>query len=228
LKSLARLNAGRSAFNRRAYRDATNYFVALVNDERGPRDIQAQAFFALGDTYLTASQAGEPIATDPFGDAINAFSRITNNFATNRQAAFAMGKIGDCHLQRAGKSGDAKELELAAGAYQRALTWPGAEADARLLAEFALGDVRAKQNRPADAAEHWSNVLYLKTVRPEESPGLEPVREAGLALARLREAQGDWAAARQIYLRLQQMFPVLRGALQEKVDRAQKRLNERP
>lgn len=228
LKYRARLSAGRAALARgeqQGYRAATNYFVDLVNDEHTPKDIQAEAFFALGDTYLSSSQGGVNIAVDPFGDAINAYNRITNNFPTNRQAAYAMGQIGNCHLQRAAKNGDPKELELAAGAYLKAMTWPRAEAEARSLAEVALGDVRAKQNRPADAAESWSNVFYQKNLKPGESPSLVAVREAGLFLGKLRENQGDWAAARQVYQRMQQMFPALRQPLQEKLDRAQKLVN---
>ncbi|NBV20894.1 MAG: outer membrane protein assembly factor BamD [Proteobacteria bacterium] len=230
LKYRARLSAGRAALARgeqQGYQAATNYFVGLVNDQRTPKDILAEAFFALGDTYLSSSQGGVNIGVDPFGDAINAYNRITNNFPTSRQAAYAMGQIGNCHLQRAAKNGDAKELELAAGAYLKAMNWPGAEAEARSLAEVALGDVRAKQNRPVEAVENWSNVFYQKNLRPGESRNLGAIREAGLFLAKLRESQGDWAAARQIYLRMQEMFPALRRPLQEKIDRAQKMLNER-
>ncbi|MFM8468684.1 MAG: tetratricopeptide repeat protein [Limisphaerales bacterium] len=79
LKHLARLGAGRAAYNRHNYKDATNYFVTLVNDERVARDLQASAFFALGDTYLNSSQEDPvPISADSIGDAIIAFSRITN------------------------------------------------------------------------------------------------------------------------------------------------------
>ena len=219
------MDAGRAAFERgqQGYRDATNYFVALVNDDRVPREIQAQAFFALGDTYRKAAEDGVVIATDPYGDAIIAFSRITNNFATNRQAASAMGRIGDCHLQRAGKNNDLKELELAAGAYQKAMTWPGAEAETRCLAEFALGDVRLKQGRAKEAAEHWSNILYPKSA--PEAEALKTISAAGESLAKLREDQGEWAAAIQIYQRMQQMFPARRSVLQLRIDRARTLLN---
>lgn len=225
LRHEARMDAGRAAFSRgqQGYRDATNYFVALVNDDRAPKEIQAQAFFALGDTYRKAAEDGVLIAADPYGDAIIAYSRITNNFPTNRLAASAMGAIGNCHLQRAGKNNDSKELELAAGAYQKAMLWPGAETEARCLAEFALGDVRFKQGRAAEAAEHWSNLLYGKTAPENEVPHL--VSMAGEHLAKLREEQGDWAAAIRIYERLQQMFPARRPVLQLKIDRARTMLN---
>lgn len=225
LKHMARLSAGRAAFLRggQGYRDATNYFVALVNGDRVPREIQAQAFFALGDTYRRSAEDGVLIATDPYGDAINAYNRITNNFPTNRLAALAMGAIGDCHLQRAGKNNDPKELELAAGAYQRAMTWTGAEVEARSLAEFGLGEVRLKQGRAKEAADHWSNILYGKGAT--EAGVLSLIGTAGEHLAKLREDQGEWAAAIQIYQRMQQMFPSRRQTLQLKIDRAQTMLN---
>ncbi len=220
----AQMDAGRAAFLRQSYRDATNYFVALLNDDRVPKSIQAEAFFALGDTYLNAAQDRVLIATDPYGDAIIAFSRITNNFATNRLAPLAVARIGDCLLQRAGRDKDPKQLDLAAEAYQKAMTWPGADAVVRSRAELALGDAREKQGRTKDAADHWSNLLYLKNLRPEESPDLNSVHEAGVSLARLREEQRDWAGAIAIYQRLQEMFPARRSVFQMRIDRARQML----
>ena len=225
LKYQAHLSAGRAAFYRQDYKGATNYFISLINDDKAPRPLQAEAFFALGDTYLNAGQDGVPIATDPFGDAIIAYSRITNNFPTNRLAALAMGAIGNCHLQRAEKHKDAKQLELAAEAYLRAMSWPGAEAAARTLAEVALGVVREKQGRAKEAAEHWANVLYQKQLRPGEAPDLRQVQEAGRQFARLREEQQDWAGAILIYQRMQQMFPSRRAALEQRVERARQMLS---
>ena len=225
LKYQAHLSAGRAAFFRQDYKGATNYFIALINDERVPRSLQAESFFALGDTYLNAGQDGVPIATDPYGDAIIAYSRITNNFPTNRLAAMAMGAIGNCHLQRAEKHKDPKQLELAADAYLRAMSWPGAEAAARTLAEVALGVVREKQGRVKEAAENWGNVFYQKQLRPEETPDLRQVQEAGRQLARLREEQQDWAGAILIYQRMQQMFPSRRAALEQRVERARQMLS---
>jgi tetratricopeptide (TPR) repeat protein len=187
--------------------------------------LQAECFFALGDTYLNAGQDGVPIATDPYGDAIIAYSRITNNFPTNRLAAVAMGAIGNCHLQRAEKLKDPKHLELAADAYLRAMSWPRAEAAARTLAEVALGVVREKQGRVKEAAENWGNVFYQKQLRPEETPDLRQVQEAGRQLARLREEQQDWAGAILIYQRMQQMFPSRRAALEQRVERARQMLS---
>ena len=51
----------------------------MINDRQTPAPIQAKAFFALGDTYLTAAQKGATLVADPLGDAIIAFSRIPNN-----------------------------------------------------------------------------------------------------------------------------------------------------
>lgn len=232
LKHLARLAAGRAAYERDSFKNATNYFNELVtqaNADRVPRDIQARAFFALGDTYIRASQKGEPIAEDPFGDAIIAFSRITNAtlFSNSPLAAPAMGRIGDCLLQRAGKLQDPKQLEQSAEAYRKAMTWPGADAETRSLAEIGLGIVREKQARPTEALDHWSNVFYQKNLTPGEQPSLEQMKEAGSQLGRLREDRQEWAQAISIYERMQQLFPPLRAALQLKINRARQMLNER-
>lgn len=232
LKHLARLAAGRAAYERDSFKDATNYFNELVtqaNADRVPKDIQAQAFFALGDTYIKASQAGQPIADDPFGDAIIAFGRITNStlFPDSQLAARAMGRIGDCLLQRAGKTQELKQLELSAEAYRRAMTWPGAEAETRSLAENGLGIVREKQARATDALDHWSNVFYQKNLTPGERPSLEQIKVAGGHLGRLREERQEWAQAIAIYESMQRLFPPLRNALQLKINRARQMLNER-
>lgn len=223
LRHLAQLYAGNAAYERQGYKDATDYFTQLINDRQTPAGIQAQAFLALGDTYQTAAQKGTTLTADPLGDAIIAFSRITNNFPTNPIAARAMGRIGECHYQRAAK--DAKEYELAAAAFLRAMTWPQADAGARSLAEVALGLVREKQRQPKQAAEHWSNVLYQTNLHPGEAPDLVAVGEAGGNLARLREEQSDWAGAIQIYQRMQQMLPARREVLQLRIDRARAMLN---
>lgn len=233
-KPKALFAAGRSAYSRKGqgYRDATNYFSQLISrDSQAPAEIRAQAFFALGDTYLDAAQYGVLLGEDPYGDAINAYARITNNFSTNPIAARAMGKIGECQLQRAAK--DPKQFDFAADSFAKAMTWPGADAEVRSLAEVALGVVREKQGRPKDAFEHWSNVLYEKNLRPAELADREATLrtlegamiEAGGHMARVREAELDWRGAIQIYQRLQEMAPAKRATLQLRIDRARQMLN---
>ena len=218
LRPLAQLNAGLAAYERQGFKDAADYFTQLVNDRQTPPLIQAKAFFALGDTYYTAAQKGATLTTDPLGDAIIAFGRITNNFPTNPIAARAMGRIGVCHYQRAAK--DAKAYDLAAAALLQAMAWPGADAETRSLAELLLGTVREQQRQLKLAAEHWSNVLYQTNLRPNEVPSPEAVRDAGGKLAELLEELQDWAGAIPIYQRLQQMFPARTGVYQLRIDRA--------
>ncbi|MEQ2005415.1 MAG: tetratricopeptide repeat protein [Limisphaerales bacterium] len=230
LKHLARLGAGRAAYERKAFKFATNYFVELVNDERVSKDIQASAFVALGDTYQKSSQEDVvPIALDPLGDAIIAFSRVTNatHFPNCPVAPSAMGRIGDCLFQRAAKNKDSKQLELAGEAYFKTMIWPGADAETRSFAEVALGLVRETQGRPKDALDHWSNVFYRKNLHPGEEPDVDKVKMAGLNLGRLREERAEWPQAIAIYESMQQLFPPLRQPLALKIERARKMLNER-
>ncbi len=230
LKHMARMGAGRAAYERKAFKNATNYFIELVNDERVSKDIQASAFVALGDTYQKSSQEDVvPIALDPLGDAIIAFSRVTNatHFPNCAVAPFAMGRIGDCLFQRAGRNKDPKQLDLAGEAYQKTMAWPGADVETRSLAEVSLGIVRETQGRPKDALDHWSNVFYRKNLRPGEEADLDKMKMAGLNLGRLREEQQEWAQAIAIYESMQQLFPPLRQPLALKIERARKMLNER-
>ncbi|MFM8468685.1 MAG: hypothetical protein ACKODH_01750 [Limisphaerales bacterium] len=136
-----------------------------------------------------------------------------------------MGRIVYCLLQRAGKTKDPRQLELAAEAYLKTMNWPGAEVETRSLAEIALGIVREKQGRPKDALDHWSNVFYRKNLRPGEDANLENIRDAGDHLGRLREEQREWAQASASYERMQQLFPPLRAALQLRINRARQMLN---
>ncbi|HEY2952199.1 MAG TPA: tetratricopeptide repeat protein, partial [Verrucomicrobiae bacterium] len=68
----ARLMAGAAAYARQGYKDATNYFLALLND-RGASNLWEEAFFALGDTMIQDPEAKSP---QKYDEAKVAFGKI--------------------------------------------------------------------------------------------------------------------------------------------------------
>lgn len=221
----ARFAAGRCAYFRGEFKQATNYFLAIinmVNDGACPVEFKPRAYFALGDTYFEARFK----ESDPIGDAINAFTAITNNFPTNAIAPLAAARIGDMHYVRAGTALDgAAHYQNATNAYLKAMTWPGADLIARSNAEIGLARALDKLKRTADAVNHLLNVVYGKNLRDGEQPDPGAMKTAGFEAARLLEETQSWAEALRLYQRLLELFPPLRATLEKKAEHARKMLD---
>lgn len=231
LNAQARMMAGRAALARQAPKDARDYFRAVITN--GPPSLVPEAWFALGDSFI--EEAEEPatnILHETYGQAINAFSRLTNNFPQHRLALLAVGRIGDCHFQLATQ--DPRRHDSAAECYQL-LTSSSAEIGVRSLAEIGLGMVfeskaQALTNAPAERAalqeralDHYLNVIYGNNLRTGETLDPLQVKEAGVRAARLLKNQQRWREASKLYSRLKELLPPLRAALeaQEAQARAQ-------
>lgn len=208
----SRLAAGRAALAGGLINEATNQFHALIQDRTLPGDMKPEVLFAYGDSF---SQMGD------YGNAINAFREITNNVA-NRLTAYALGRIGDSHLQLSAQ--DPARLELAALAYHQCMHSPNAEAPARTLAEFGLAQVLERQQKEDDAIAHYSNILYKKKIREGERVNFSAIRQSGNAIARILENRGDFAEAIKIFERIKTEFPQLGPTLQPRINRARERL----
>ncbi len=234
----ARMMAGRAAFARQVYKDADKYFTELINlltgDTNSPPDLVAEAWLRLGDTITQGSrlEAGKPLDSR-FGEAINAFSKITQQFPTNRWAAQALGRIGDCHLQLA--SQESRRYDQAINAYQELMDLPQAEVADRSRAEAGVALALEKQAHAlptpenADfllksAFDHYYNIVCGKNLRDKEQPDPYCLKEAGLAAARLAEERKDWEVAVNIYERLSAYLPSLRPLLEKKIEKAQDQL----
>jgi TolA-binding protein len=240
----ARMMAGRCAFAAQLWKNAADHFLALLNDiEHCPVELAAEAHIALGDTYASeAVGTGSPV--DKFGEAKKAFDPVTrlSIFTTNRLAQrlvpLALGRMGDCSLQLA--SQDPKQYANAADAYWRVVTNQMADIATRSLAQYGLGRVfesEAGDNKnPAERAdllkgafEHYFAILIGQNLREGEKSDPAWVEKAGLAAARLKEANGEWQVALNVYQRLlgiEELAP-LRPRLQDKVSKAREKLGER-
>jgi len=239
----ARMRAGRSAFAAQLWKNAGDHFLALINDiEHCPVELAAEAYLALGDTFVSeAAGTGSPV--DKFAEAKNAFNKVAqlSIFTTNRQAQrlvpLAWGKVGDCSLQLA--SQDPKQYANAADAYWNVITNQVADIAIRSLAEYGLGhvfEIEAADNKTAldradllkAAFEHYFTILIGQNLRDGERSDPGWIEKAGFAAARLKEAQGEWQVALNIYqrmLEIDQLAP-LHARLQDKLNKAKEKSGE--
>jgi len=221
----ARLMAGRSAIARQGYKEAKDYFAAVFTDEKVPPALGAKALFAWGDAMKEEPVTDPARAVAKFGDAIDAYRRITKNFPGDALVPAAFGSIGNCYFQIGGQ--DPKSYDLAIEAYRRALEHTNADVAVRSQAEVGLGMVHEKlaqlktgpEQAPvlALALDHYLNVLYGKTLNEGERADPFWVREAGLRAAALLEAQQRLDEAERVYQRMIEVVPALKPSLQKKL-----------
>ncbi|MBL6764894.1 MAG: tetratricopeptide repeat protein [Verrucomicrobiae bacterium] len=215
LKYESRIAAGRAALAGGLINEATNSFLSLARDDSCPLDLQPEIWFALGDSFSVAQHHDL---------AINAFNRITNFFSGSRLVPYALGRIGDSHLQLARTDG--KRLDSADIAYRLALKHPGAEAPARTLAEFGLAQVAEHRRLTNDAINHYSNILYRKNLKPDDPVDFHSIKESGYAIARLLENGGDMEGALKILNRVTDNFPSLKPVLTPRIERLESKLRK--
>jgi TolA-binding protein len=235
----ARMRAGQSAFAAELWKNAVEHFSALINDPDCPVEQAAEAFIALGDTYLKEglTTAG-PL--DKFKEARNAFEKIiqlplfATNLLTRRLVPLAWGRVADCYLQLA--SQDPEQYKNATNAYWQVMR-PESPADisVRSLAAFGLartleseaGDNKTPSERAAllkAAFEHYFTIVIGQNLRDDEKSDPVWVEKAGFAAARIKESQGEWRIALNVYQRLLEIpeLAPLRPRLQERMERVGK------
>lgn len=239
----ARMMAGRSAFAAQLWGRAAEHFTALINDiEHSPVELVAEAYIALGDTYLSEG-ASTTRPSERYAEAKTAFETIPrlSLFATNRVAQrlvpLALGRMGDCSLQLA--SQDPKQYVNAVNAYGQVLTNALADISIRSLAEYGIGRVletEAADNKTAaeraellkTAFEHYFAILIGQNLRSAEKSDPSWIEKAGFAAARLKEAQGEWQVALNVYQRMLEIDELapLRPRLQDKFSKAKEKSSE--
>jgi TolA-binding protein len=227
----ARLMAGRAAVARQGYTEAIGYFLKVINDKECPPDFVAQAFFEYGDATMRIPPP-ETNKLANFEESIPIYNKIPQLYPTNQLAPAAWGRIGDCYLQLATQ--DAKLYDLAIQAYKQAVESPRAPVVVRSQAEVGWGVVLEKQaaaKPEAEAAllkqaqEHYLNVALASNLRGDEPADPFWMKKAGLEAARVTETLGDWQQALNLYCRLEELLPPLKGQLEKKIARAQEHLN---
>jgi TolA-binding protein len=229
----ARFCAGRSAFNRQGFTDATNYFVTLINllnnNPGQSQNLLCSTYFALGDTFIAMPGLENTNSLKKFGEAIVVFSRIPE---TNSLAPVAWGRIADCHFQLAAQ--DASRYTNALQFYQKVMDSPASPLSERSNAECGIAGVLEAQARSMappeqlpllkQALDHYLNIALEKNLRPGEHTDPFWLGRAGLEAARMLEFQNQWTEAANLYQRLQKDLPNLRGILEKKADQARRKV----
>jgi TolA-binding protein len=220
----ARMMAGRAAVGWAGYSDAIGYFTELAGDTNCPPDISAQARFACGSAYMQMNSAdmNNPLAN--FQLATNVFAQIVQMYPTNGLSALAWGEIGDCDLQLT-------NYDSATNAYAQAVNSPFAKIAARSQAQIGWGIALEKKaalttgndqtNLLQLALNNYLDVLYGKNLRDGEMSDAFWTEKAGLQAAALAEILGEWPQAVNVYQRLEELLPQLKGSLESKIAVAQ-------
>lgn len=207
----AKMAAGRVAFKRTSWEDARGYFGGLAGNTNCPGPLRAQAYFALGSTFMASQESTNK--TD-YQQALRAFDQAAFYGANDRIAVLALGEKADCYLQL-------HDYASASNYYQLVLHTNLADVAARSAAAVGLGVVLEKlatERSGAEAAgllvearDHYLDVFYQKLLRPGEKADPYWTEKSGMEAARLlTESFKQLEPAIRIYEDLQDSFPFLR------------------
>ncbi len=234
LSHRARLMAGRAAFSSQLYNQAEGYFRWLITN--GPpqmvnstisTQLVAQAYFALGDTFL-ADPTSDPVKSmDRFGEAINAFELIPKFFKESPLVPLAWSKIANCHLQYATQ--DPSRYNDALECYSKAIESPLASVETRALAEIGMAKVNEQMAKQAQLTEeernnlwlaalgHYENVMYGTGLREGEELSPFVTEQAGLDGATLLLKLNRREQAIKFYERLIEKVPALKASVEKRI-----------
>jgi TolA-binding protein len=222
----ARFWAAEAARKRQSFGSASQQLLAILNDKGTPTNWVVAAYFALGELRLEqpAEDPARPLGNVSLAlEAFTAVAQLTNA----PQAAPALGKMADCHLQLAALN--TNSYARAAELYQRALEFPGADLAVRCKAAVGLGIVQEKlaQRAGADAMPLWEAALnrYLdvahgKLCRPGEVMDPWWVKEAGRNAGQVLELTGRWREAALLYDWLAGELPAQQAAWRARATQA--------
>lgn len=223
----ARMNAGRAAVARLGFTDATEYFLAVANDQMSPPEMVAEALFAYGDALARAPAADQTRPLANFEEAIRAFGKLQQLYPTNELAVRAAGRIGDCYLQLATQNPNF--YDAAARAYASVLTNSLATVPVRSQAEVGLGLVLEKQaalrpstNGPAlvqQALTHYMRVVYGENLLPGEQPNPFWVKEAAQRAFKLMEELQMLEQQQRLVQYLRNSLPSVARLLEARMDK---------
>jgi outer membrane protein assembly factor BamD (BamD/ComL family) len=235
----ALMMAGNAAFARQAFTQARDYFTNLClapsncpigMELRSWTDLRVQAWFALGDTYMSMGDATQnpTNAWANYGEAIGAFSYICQYYPTNPLAVLAQGERANCFLQTA-------DYTNALAAYRQVTNSPAADVSARSQAMVGMAIVLEKQAQHLGAAtdqgalftqalDYCLDVFHASHLREGEKPDLFWTKKAGLEAAHLAETLNQGPQAIGLYDELEALLPFMRDSLENKKSLVAKKL----
>lgn len=184
--------AGRAAATQKEYLRAIEHFSRLAKSFPESA-LVVEARFAQGDAL---SELGQ------FASAILAFEEVIKKFPGNYLVNQAWGRIGDCQYTLALE--DSARYAKAIAAYRTIMDDTAAPVELRMQAEYKLGRCYEKMGMPAEAVEHYMNVVYFYYAEWEKGlpVGVVWFTRAAFSAAALKETAQDWEAAAAIYRRV--------------------------
>jgi len=227
----ALMMAGRAAMARENYREAIGYFTNLVTITNCPLDLRFEALFAAGDAKMASATTASLTNLSTYTEAVNYnYKPIVDDYSSNRLAALAWGRMGDCYCLLAG--GDAAQFNLATNAYQQVINSALADISARSMAECGLakaleGMARLKpvgmqREGLVEAVGHYLNVAEGKNRRNNETPDAYWVKEAGKAAGALDQELGEWDKAAALYYYLAEDMPSWKSYWDKRIEEVNK------
>ncbi|MGH7980294.1 MAG: tetratricopeptide repeat protein, partial [Limisphaerales bacterium] len=200
------LMAGRAAMGRQGYKDALNYFLALMAETNCPPQLplqvwmalRAQAWFASGDVMMQEPSADPNTPLTNYLQAIPYFQDVYMEFPGTEQAALAWGEIGDCYYQLAAQT--PQYYSDATNAYAQVIASPAAAVSERSQAQVGIGLVCEKLADFATGAQktallqaaldNYLDVFFGANLRTDETADPFWVKKAGLQALPLVESLG--------------------------------------
>ena len=184
--------AGRAAAEKKDYLYAVERFNELAKRYPGSPKLP-ETRFAQGDVL---SELGQ------FAGAILHFEEIISKYPGNYLVDLAWGRKGDCQFTL-GKDEPARYQEAIAS-YQVVLDSSRATAELKWQAEYKIGRCKEKMGQPAEALEHYVNVVYSYLDAAKGGNAGNPVwfTRAAFGAAAIKEAEEKWREAVNLYSRV--------------------------
>ncbi len=227
----ARMSAGRAALAREGWGDAKDYFTWLAANTNCPDELRAQAFFAIGDYWMSRDSTNK---LDDYQQAFASYDFVCKRWPASTNAVLAWGAKASCLLQSAKLSTDYLSVS---NAFQQVITNNLADARARSIAWCGLGVTLKKmaETDPGPARQPLLNEAldcYLKVLFPDsllregETPDWFWCKEAGLEAAQLAMTLQQWEPAIKVYERLKKLFPPLASQFDDKIEKIRIQRNQ--
>ncbi len=184
--------AGRAAAQKKQFLNAIEHYNLLTKMyPESPRIPETR--FAQGDAL---SELGQ------FAGAILAFEEIIKKYPDSGLVDLAWGRKGDCQFTL-GKD-DPKRYQEALTSYQSLLDSPRVSSETKQQAEYKIGRCEEKLGQTSEAFERYMNVVYSYLQDAAKNQAGSPLwfTRAAFGAAAIKEAEGQWREAVNIYRRV--------------------------
>ena len=217
----AQMMAGRAAYGRTSFKEATAYFTALITDTNCPDNLGVQARFAAGAALMHMESADTNATFVSLQSATNLFGQIIQKNPANETGARAWGSLADGAAQMG-------ELAVATNAYAQAMrTNLTLDVTVRSRAQVGLGLALEKMAAQATGAErtnlmalaldNYREVFDGANLADGQAQDLFWTKKAGLLAAPLIGRLENGEAEKNFYARLKKLLPQLAAQVDKKV-----------